>query len=189
MKKHTGLVALAAACALAGAAWGGSLAPTTQAQVVAAPAITQALPAGRASYADIVKTVAPAVVTVQVEGKVREIAPQADPATRLRRVRIALNNPPESFRLGTTVTAKLGEAQSPTLRVPASAVLAKDGANFIWVVDQPANTVSLHKVDLAGDPAGARVAGGLAPGARIVTAGIYSLKQGQQVRIEQDQKP
>ena len=126
---------------------------------------------------------------VQVEGKVREIAPQADPATRLRRVRIALSNPPESFRLGTTVTAKLGKAQSPTLRVPASAVLAKDGANFVWVVDQPANTVSLHKVDLAGDPAGARVAGGLASGARIVTAGIHSLKPGQQVRIEQDQKP
>ena len=67
---------------------------------------------------------------VQVEGQIREIAPQADPVTRLRRVRIALNNPPESFRLGSTVTAKLGKAQSPTLRVPASAVLAKDGANF-----------------------------------------------------------
>jgi membrane fusion protein, multidrug efflux system len=126
---------------------------------------------------------------VQVEGKIREIAPQADPVTRLRRVRIALSNPPESFRLGTTVTAKLGQAQSPTLRVPASAVFAEDGANFVWVVEQPANTVALHKVDLAGDPAGARVAGGLAPGTRIVTAGIHSLKQGQQVRIEQDQKP
>ena len=109
--------------------------------------------------------------------------------TRLRRVRIALNNPPESFRLGTTVTAKLGKAQSPTLRVPASAVLAKDGANFVWVVDQPESTVSLHKVDLAGDPADARVAGGLAPGARIVTAGIHSLTPGQHVRIKKDQKP
>ncbi|MFH0298585.1 efflux RND transporter periplasmic adaptor subunit [Bradyrhizobium sp. 31Argb] len=126
---------------------------------------------------------------VQVQGKVREIAPQADPVTRLRRVRITLDNPPESFRLGTTVTATLGEAQSPTLRIPASAVVAKDGANFVWVIDQPASTVSLHKVDLAGDPAGARVAGGVAPGARIVIAGIHSLKQGQQVRIEQDQKP
>ncbi|SFL44532.1 RND family efflux transporter, MFP subunit [Bradyrhizobium sp. NFR13] len=126
---------------------------------------------------------------VQVEGKVREIAPQADPLTRLRRVRITLNDPPESFRLGTTVTAKLGKAQSPTLRVPASAVLAKDGANFVWVVDQPASTVSLHKVDLAGDPAGTPVASGLYPGARIVIAGVHSLKQGQQVRIEQDRKP
>jgi membrane fusion protein, multidrug efflux system len=126
---------------------------------------------------------------VRVVGKVREIAPQADPVTRLRRVRIALNNPPESFRLGTTVTATLDKTQSPTLRVPTSAVLDKDGANFVWVVDQPASTVSLHKVDVAGDSAGDRVAGGLAPGARIVTAGIHSLKQGQHVRIEQDQKP
>ncbi len=126
---------------------------------------------------------------VQVEGKIREIAPQADPVTRLRRVRIALDNPPESFRLGTTVTAKLGKAQSPTLRVPASAVLAKDGANFVWVVDRPASTVSLHKVDLAGDPADPRVADGLYPGARIVTAGIHSLTPGQHIRIEQEQKP
>ena len=126
---------------------------------------------------------------VQVEGRIREIAPQADPVTRMRRVRIALNDPPASFRLGTTVTAKLSEAQSPNLRVPASAVLAKDGENFVWVVDQPASTVSLHKVDLAADGAGARVTGGLAAGARIVTAGIHSLKPGQQVRIEQDRTP
>jgi RND family efflux transporter MFP subunit len=126
---------------------------------------------------------------VQVEGKIREIAPQADPVTRLRRVRIALANPPDSFRLGATVAAKLDKEQTPILRLPASAVLAKDGANFVWVVDQPASTVSLHKVDLATDQVGARVTGGLAPGTHIVTAGIHSLKQGQQVRIEQDQKP
>ena len=126
---------------------------------------------------------------VQVEGKIREIAPQADPLTRLRRVRIALNNLPDTFRLGATVTAKLGKGQNPILRLPASAVRARDGANFVWVVDQPASTVSLHQVDLAMDQAGARVTGGVVPGARIVTAGIHSLKQGQQVRIEQDQQP
>jgi len=68
-------------------------------------------------------------------------------------------------------------------------VLAVACTNFVWVVDQPASTVSLHKVDLAGDPAGARIADGLSAGARIVTAGIHSLKQGQHVRIEQEQKP
>jgi membrane fusion protein, multidrug efflux system len=125
---------------------------------------------------------------VQVEGKIREVAPQADALTRLRRVRIALDHPPENFRLGATVTAKLGKEESPALRVPASAVLAKDGANFLWVVDQPASIVSLHKVNLTEDPAGARVAG-LAPGSRIVTAGIHSLTPGQHVRIEQEQKP
>ena len=34
-----------------------------------------------------------------------------------------------------------------------------------------------------------RVTGGLTVGERIVTAGIHSLKQGQQVRIEQDATP
>jgi RND family efflux transporter MFP subunit len=127
--------------------------------------------------------------SVQVEGKIREIAPQADSVTRLRRVRITLTNPPESFRLGSTVTAKPGKAQASILRVPASSVLAQDNANFVWVVDQPANTVSLHKVDVAADPAGDRITSGLAPGARIATAGVHSLKQGQKVRIEQDEKP
>lgn len=127
--------------------------------------------------------------SVQVEGKLREIAPQADSVTRLRRVRIALTNPPDGFRLGSTVTVKPGSAVASNLRVPASAVLAQDGANFVWVVDQPADIVSLHKVDLAVDRAGARIIGGLDPGARIVTAGVHSLKQGQKVRIEQDQQP
>lgn len=127
--------------------------------------------------------------SVQIEGKLREIAPQADSVTRLRRVRIALTNPPESFRLGATVTVKPGSALASNLHVPASAVLAQDGANFVWVVDQPADTVSLHKVDLAVEPAGARIIAGLDPGARIVTAGVHSLKQGQKVRIEQDQQP
>jgi RND family efflux transporter MFP subunit len=126
---------------------------------------------------------------VQVEGRIREVAPQADPLTRLRRVRIALDDPPESFRLGATTTAKLGKDQTPILRLPASAVLAKDGANFVWVVDQPAGTVSLQKIDAIVDQTGIRVTSGLAPGARVVTAGIHSLKPGQHVRIAQDQEP
>jgi membrane fusion protein, multidrug efflux system len=127
--------------------------------------------------------------TVQVEGRIREIAPQADPVTRTYRVRIALRDPPPSFRLGSTVTVKLGGDQSSTLRLPTSAILSKDGETFVWVVDLPASTVSLHKVDLVMDGAGARVSGGLAAGARIVTAGIHSLKSGQKVRIEQDATP
>ena len=124
-----------------------------------------------------------------MEGQIREIAPQADPVTRTQRVRIALNDPPPSFRLGSTVTARLSSDQVQVLRVPASAVLTKDGETFVWVVDLPASTVSLRKVELSADGSGIRVNGGLAAGTRIVTAGIHSLKQGQQVRIEQDATP
>jgi len=126
---------------------------------------------------------------VQIEGQIREIAPQADAATRLRRVRIALNDPPESFRLGSTITARLVNGHNSVLRVPATAVLRERDETFVWVVDTPTSTVSRHKVDLLEDEGSFRVTGGLTAGMRIVTAGIHSLKQGQQVRIEQDATP
>jgi membrane fusion protein, multidrug efflux system len=126
--------------------------------------------------------------TVQVEGRIRELAPQADPVTRMYRVRIALRDPPPSFRLGSTVAVKLSGEQSLTLRLPTSAILSKEGESFVWVVDPADSTVSLHKVDVAIDGADARV-GGLAVGTRIVIAGINSLKPGQKVRIDQDGTP
>jgi RND family efflux transporter MFP subunit len=126
---------------------------------------------------------------VQIQGQIREIAPQADQVTRMRRVRIALNDPPESFRLGSTVSAKLSNACSRILQMPPSAVLKKGTETFVLVVDDPTSTVSLRKVDLSEEEGGIRVISGLTAGARIVTAGIHSLKQGQQVRIEQDTTP
>jgi len=125
---------------------------------------------------------------VQVQGQIREIAPQADSVTRMRRVRITLNDPPESFRLGSTITARPSKAYS-RLRVPVSAVLKKGDETFVWVVDEPTSTVSLHKVDLSEDEGGIRVTGGLTAGTRIVTAGIHSLEQGQQVRIQEESRP
>ena len=135
-------------------------------------------------------TISPQLLpAVQVQGQIREIAPQADQVTRMRRVRIALNDPPESFRLGSTITARLSSAHDSVLRVPASAVLKEDAKNLVWVIDTRTSTVSLHGVDLSEDEGSIRITGGLSVGARIVTAGIHSLKQGQQVRIEQDATP
>jgi Do/DeqQ family serine protease len=73
MKIRSALTACAAAIALTGAVWAGGNAAATQAPASAtvvppAPAIKPALD-GRTSYADIVKVVAPAVVTIRVEGR------------------------------------------------------------------------------------------------------------------------
>jgi len=126
---------------------------------------------------------------VQVQGQIREIAPQADQVTRMRRIRIALDDPPESFRLGSTITATFSNAHGAILRVPASAVLKQGPDTFVWVVDTAASTVSLQRLDLTEGEGGFRVNSGISAGARIVTAGIHSLKQGQKVRVEQDTKP
>ena len=126
---------------------------------------------------------------IHVAGRIREIAPEADRVTRMRRIRITLLDPPPSFRLGSTVTATLSEAQNKDLQVPASAVLIKEGENFVWVVDQPTSTVSLRKVVLSADAGGMRISAGVIAGTRIVTAGIHSLTQGQPVRIEGNSTP
>ena len=97
-------------------------------------------------------------------------------------------DPPESFWLGSTITAKLSN-DSSVLRVPASAVLKQGAETFVWVIDPATSTVSLRKVDLSEGEAGIRVTGGLSAGARIVTAGIHSLEQGQKVRIAEDATP
>ena len=71
--KRTGLAALAAVTLLGGAAWHSVAADAlaTQTKTVTAPTVTHAIPGGRDSYADVVKVVAPAVVTIRVEGKAK----------------------------------------------------------------------------------------------------------------------
>ena len=72
--RRTGLALVAAGALAAGATWhAGSVHAQTSPvpATTAAPAITHAVVGGRDSYADIVKVVAPAVVTIRVEGKAR----------------------------------------------------------------------------------------------------------------------
>lgn len=129
---------------------------------------------------------------IRVAGKVREIAPQADAATRTRRVRITLDNPPDTFRLGTTVSATLAApaANGSTVRLPPSAVFARDGGYFVWLADPASQTVSLRKIQGVTEEDGSfRVTAGVDAGMRVVVAGVHSLKEGQKVRIDQDASP
>jgi membrane fusion protein, multidrug efflux system len=64
--------------------------------------------------------------SIHVEGIIREIAPQADTATRTRRVRITLDNPPETFRLGTTITTAIASGPARGFVLPSSAILRKE---------------------------------------------------------------
>ena len=96
-------------------------------------------------------TVSPQLLpAVQVQGRIREIAPQADQVTRMRRVRIALNDPPESFRLGSTITARLSSGHTSVLRVPASAVLKEGAETFVWVIDAPKHRFAAQGRSLRG---------------------------------------
>jgi RND family efflux transporter MFP subunit len=121
----------------------------------------------------------------RVKGLVREIAPQADLATRTRRVKITLVDPPLSFRLGTIVKAVAGTNAGAEIELPSSALLERAGKTFVWVVDSATGKVSMREVKIgARDTASFRAAEGLAAGTRVVTAGVHSLLPGQLVKIE-----
>ena len=66
---RSGLALAAAAAIVAGATWHGASisAQSSTAKAAAAPVITHAIAGGRDSYADIVRVVTPAVVTIRVE--------------------------------------------------------------------------------------------------------------------------
>jgi RND family efflux transporter MFP subunit len=126
----------------------------------------------------------PAIVA---DGKVREVAPQADAATRTRRVKITLQQPPINFRLGTTIIARLTRSTNPTLHLPISALLERDGKTMVWTVDTASKTVNLRDIKVAArNDQDFQVADGLPAGTRVVVAGIHSLKPGQAVKIAQE---
>ena len=122
--------------------------------------------------------------SVQAAGSVREIAPEADPTTRTRRVRITLTNPPENFRLGTTITAKVTMQAARGIELPVGALLEREDKTMVWVVDPAARTVSTRDVTIAArDASSVRLLDGLTPGTRVVTSGVNSLTAGETVKI------
>ncbi|KUM28247.1 efflux transporter periplasmic adaptor subunit [Mesorhizobium loti] len=122
--------------------------------------------------------------TITTEAKLREIAPQAEGSTRTRRVRLTLVDPPAAFRLGSTVTATRMTKVAPTIELPMSALLEKDGADKVWIVDPQSSSVSAREIKIASKSGGGfTVAEGLEAGMRVVTAGVHSLVEGQKVKV------
>lgn len=130
--------------------------------------------------------------SVTMTGKIREIAPQADPATRTRRVKIALDQNVEAFRLGTTITVLPIErsAPQPVFEIPASAIVTRDGRPQVWLLDPKTKTVRATPVQVAErDDRTVRIGSGLAAGERVIVAGVNSLSDGQTVKFDERNSP
>ena len=142
--------------------------------------------------APLLATGTPFIVELQTDtgirsrGVVREIAPQADAATRTRRVKITLETVRDAFRLGATIRARTLTAEPVQgFDIPRTALLERDGRTLVWLVDQQAKTVWTVPVVVAARGAGdVRIASGIAAGDRVVTAGVNSLAEGQSVRLD-----
>lgn len=117
-------------------------------------------------------------------GRLRELAPAADPATRTYAARVTVLDPDAALALGMTASVRFAAPATPKAPVvPLAALYQQGGDAAVWVVGAD-STVTLRKVRVAAyTDAGAAVAEGLAPGERIVAAGVHKLSAGEKVRL------
>jgi multidrug efflux system membrane fusion protein len=116
-------------------------------------------------------------------GAVREIAPEADAATRTYNVRVTLTDANAAVKLGMTARVFLPGANQAAVSVPLAAVTAVDGAPALWTLDAKTGQVKLTPVKIGtyGEN-GATIIGGVDASDWIVIAGVHKLVQGQVVR-------
>ncbi|HLY57039.1 MAG TPA: efflux RND transporter periplasmic adaptor subunit [Stellaceae bacterium] len=121
---------------------------------------------------------------VAVRGHLRELAPSADADTRTYRAKITLDDPPPMVRLGMTATLVECNPEPGMVAVlPAAALASHDAAPAVFVLNPAGDGLELRPVRVAAY-AGEHVvvAGGIAEGDRVVTAGVQKLDTGEKVR-------
>jgi len=121
---------------------------------------------------------------VTARGRVRTVAPQADPVTRTFEVKVGLIDPPPAMLLGATVNVRVETESVPIIEIPATALTRFNQQPAVWIVDPSARTVAIRNVDvLRFDQANVAIAEGLDTGEIVVTAGVQALHPGQKVRL------
>ncbi len=121
----------------------------------------------------------------ELRGRVREIAPLADAATRTFPARIALIDAPAEVALGMSATV-IFEAPlpAPVIALPLQALLKEGETTYVWQLDRDAMTVRRSPISVANIAGNDVVVGsGVAPGDTIVTAGVHLLREGQKVKL------
>jgi RND family efflux transporter MFP subunit len=122
--------------------------------------------------------------SVAAHGRVREVAPQADPVTRTFKVKVGLIDPPPAMRLGATVAGSMWPDAVAGIEIPATALITSDEQPAVWIVDPSTLTVSLRKIEVQQRGlATVAVSHGLKPGEIVAVAGVRELRLGQQVRL------
>jgi RND family efflux transporter MFP subunit len=122
--------------------------------------------------------------SVTADGVVREISPVADPTTRTYQVKVTLTGPPEEMRFGGSVVGWIKGSTAPVVVLPGSALFDRAGQPAVWVVDPSSRAVALKTIAVARyETDRVIVAGGLAKGDIVVTAGVNRLRENQRVQI------
>ena len=124
-----------------------------------------------------------------IPGKVREVSPVADAATRTYAVKVSIPDSAADVKLGMTALVQFASTTAaPMIRVPLTALFHEKQTTSVWIVENGA--VKLVPVQIGGTAGNDVVlVGGVKAGQTVVTAGVNLLKPGQKVKILAPDRP
>ena len=113
------------------------------------------------------------------DAHLRELSPQADPATRTYAARFTIDNADDAIAFGMTATVTLSQAaDAKVARLPLSAILNRGTGPSVYAVDA-SGALALKPVTVTGfTEDAALVSSGVGDGDRIVTLGVQKLEAG-----------
>ena len=127
----------------------------------------------------------------QFKAKVTEVAPAVDPNTATYPVRVTVTDPSDDIKSGmaANVTFDFGdrEASNTTLVVPANAVGEDSNGRFVFLIEGEGESAKVKKQAISiGDltTEGFEIQSGLTLGQKIATAGLQTLLDGQEVKLQ-----
>ena len=118
-------------------------------------------------------------------GKVRELSPGADAATRTYTAKISIADAAD-VQLGMTANVLLQQSgKTGAALLPLTALYQQDNKPALWVVDAKTGQVQLRPVETgAYREDGVMILSGVKDGELVVVNGVHKLIPGQTVRIE-----
>ncbi|MCL6294017.1 efflux RND transporter periplasmic adaptor subunit [Jejuia spongiicola] len=125
------------------------------------------------------------------KAKVTEIAPAVDANTSTYPVRVTIVNPSDEIKSGmaANITFDFGDSKNDKtiLVVPANAVGEDSNGRFVFLVEEAGEITKVKKQQITiGDLTneGFEIKSGLKAGQKIATAGLQTLLDGQEVRLQ-----
>jgi RND family efflux transporter MFP subunit len=130
----------------------------------------------------------PADVTVdafpgeQFKGRIANIAPVLDPATRTAQIEVEIDN--QAFRLKPGMYAKVDftvDRRANTLVVPANAIVTVNGKQGVFLPDE-GDVAKFQEITVGMmQPDRVEIEAGLAEGTQVVTTGAGALREGDRI--------
>ncbi len=126
---------------------------------------------------------------IEVSAEIKEVGREASATTRTYPITIVMDQPEGATILpgmAGRATADVTKPGATGLVVPVAAVfsVAGEDGSYVWVIDEAGDTVARRAIETGQlTPHGIIVVSGIEAGEWVATAGVNSLREGQQVRI------